>query len=388
MHINVHFRPLRSIQVHLGPFRSIQVHCPFLPLCPLSILQINLSDLIAPYKNFILDFISESDKLVEFRYKMIDSLFMRRNTVKRHIFLAALAVMLNSNSSTWAQQEIYSDVGSEKIDEVKPQKSPFSFSAFTDVNGKAKINKGFFKGDKFQFGVANGELSCVYYYSPQYEEAANAALAYTETYFGWKENPWFDQTHFHTVTLSLGGITKRFNSWTWRGLLQINYDGFEKFDAEYFNYNIMLWGRYELFKDIGVHMGFFAETGMRMDRIYPIIGFDWKISERWKLNAVFPFDMALQYLIAKHWTIALAGRTFDSRHRVRPHESHSRYVVRYTNFGLEAMLKYEQDGLSANIHAGVTTGGKYRIANAHNHHPHNYHVDPSGYIGALVESRF
>lgn len=307
--------------------------------------------------------------------------------MKWFTFLAS-ALLINTVSIAWAQQEIYSDVGSEEIDQSKTQGSPFTFSAFTDVTGKAKINKGFFKDDKFQFGIANAELSCVYYYCPEYSEAANVALAYTETYFGWKENPWFDQTHFHTLTLSLGGLTKRFDHWTWRGLIQINYDGFDKFDAEYFNYNFMLWGRYELCQNFGIHMGFFSETGMRMDRIYPIIGFDWQISERWKLSAVFPFDMALSYLIAKHWTVALAGRTFDSRHRVKPHESHAGYVTRYSNFGLEAMLKYEEKGLIANIHVGVTTGGDYRIANSHNHHPRHYHLDPAGYVGAQVESRF
>lgn len=311
--------------------------------------------------------------------------------MKWHNFLAAFTIAVSSISIfsiARAQEEVYSDVGSESIEEPnKGSSSPFSFAAFTDVTGKAKINKNFFKGDEFQFGVANAELTCVYYYCPEYSEAANVALAYTETYFGWKENPWFDQTDFHTVTLSLGGITKRFNRWTWRGQLQINYDGFEVFETAYFNYNIILWGRYQWCKDIGIHMGFYVETGMRMDRIYPIIGFDWQISQRWKLNAVFPFDMSLQYLITKEWTVALAGRTFSSRHRVGPDESHPRYVARYGGFGIEGMLKYTGNGFTANIHAGVTSA-RYRIANQQNHHPRTFHLDPAGYVGALIETKF
>lgn len=291
----------------------------------------------------------------------------------------------------WADEDIYpDDIGSEDIEDAtkRSPKTPFSFSGFIDAVGKAKINKGFFKDDDFQFAIANAEAAAVFYYCPAYSEGANIALAYTETYYGWKENPWFDQTHFHTLTLSLGGFTKRLNRWIWRGQVQVNYDGFDKFDSEYFNYNLLLWGRYEVCRSVGIHMGFFAETGMNMDRIYPVIGFDWQIAKRWKLNAVFPFDMNLQYLFNQNWTFCLAGRTFDSRHRVGPKESHPRYVARYSNFGIEAMIRYEGYGTIANIHAGFTTGGMFKVANEHNHHPYHYHLDPAGYVGGAIETKF
>ena len=297
------------------------------------------------------------------------------------------------NLSLFADDDIdTNNMGSENIGgafENQPaSKSPFSFSAYADAVGKAKINKGFFKKDEIQFAIANAEIEAVYYYCPEYSEAANITLGYTETYIGWKENPWFSQTHFDTVTLSFGGITKRFDRWLWRGQVEINYDGFDELTAEYLNYNLILWGRYSICKDIGVHMGFYVETGMRMDRIYPIIGFDWQINRKWKLNAVFPFDMALEYTHTKNWTFALAGRTFSIRHRIQPNDSHGKYVCRYTNFGIEAMVKYSLNDLVANIHAGVTTGGDFKVANSHNHDPNHYHLDPAGYVGAEVDMRF
>lgn len=310
--------------------------------------------------------------------------------MKWHNFLKAAALTLTLSISTLeAQENIYPvDIGAEKINEPTepPPMSPFTFSAFTDAANKAKINKGFYKNDRFQFAVANVESNFVYYYNPNYSEAANAALAYTESYFGWPENPWFEETHFHTLTLSLGGITKRLDRWIWRGELQINYDGWDEFNGSYFNYNFLLWGRYALYQDIGIHMGFYIETGMRMDHIYPVIGFDWKISEKWRLSAVFPTDMILEYQLNRNWILAIAGRTFSNRHRAAPHDN--KCVVRYTNFGLEAMIKYNRPGIEANIHAGVTTGGRLRIANHLNHHPDNLHLDPTGYVGAAIDSKF
>lgn len=310
--------------------------------------------------------------------------------MKWHKFLkAATMALIIFTGTVEAQENIYpEDIGAEKINEpTSPApRSPFSFSAFIDGTSKAKINKGFYKDDKFQFAVANVEGSFVYYYNPVYEEAANVSLAYMKSYFGWAENPWFEQTHFDTLTLSFGGITNRVDRWTWRSQVQFNYDGFDKISASYFNYNLMLWGRYALYQDIGIHMGFFLETGMRMDHIYPILGFDWKISEKWRLSAVFPTDMILEYKYTRNWTFAIAGRTFSNRHRAEPHENQN--LVRYTNFGLEAMVKYMRYGIVANVHAGVTTGGRLRLANKFNHHPDTLHLDPAGYVGAAIDAKY
>lgn len=312
----------------------------------------------------------------------------------RTLLISLISVMTPFTVKLFAQEDIYPpDMGSESISQPLKEaasggKSPFSFSAFFDAVDKAEINKGFFKRDHFQFAIANAELAMIFYYNALYEEAANISLGYTETYFGWHENPWFEQTHFHTLSLTLGGITKRVNRWLWRGQLQVNYDGWDELSAEYFNYDIIFWGRYTCCSNVGIHMGFFVETGMRMDRIYPIIGFDWQINSRWKLNAVFPFDMALEYLINKYWTVALAGRTFSSRHRINPDDCHPKYVTRYSNGGIEAMIKYTRAGVSANLHAGVTLGGDLKIANSHNHKPHHYHLDSAGYIGGEVDVRF
>ncbi len=52
------------------------------------------------------------------------------------------------------------------------------------------------------------------------------------------------------------------------------------------------------------------------------------------------------------------------------------------------MVKYETQYLSANIHTGSTLEGDFRVSNKNNHHPHHYHLDPSGYVGAEIEVTF
>lgn len=307
--------------------------------------------------------------------------------IRKFLTIVALTLGLATNSAE-AQLDIFpADVGSDEVDEQDLKPTPFFFNTFVDGVGKAKINNTYFKGDKFQFAIANAELGLVCYYNPCYTEGITTSIAYTETYYGWRENPWFDQEHFQTTSLTFSGFSKRLDRWFWRGMVQFNIDGWN-WDGDYAFYNFMMWGRYTLCQDWGIHVGFFAETGMRIDRVYPVIGFDWQISEKWKLNAVFPFDMSLQYAWTKHWTVSLAGRTFDSRHRVNKKNANRQYLARYTNGGIEMMIKYEKNGLTANVHAGSTLGGVYRLSNHDNRDPHHYKLDAAGYAGAEIDVRF
>ncbi|WP_068468095.1 hypothetical protein [Candidatus Protochlamydia phocaeensis] len=313
--------------------------------------------------------------------------------MKLHPILTALFITINVFTlPLWADGDVTinpTDFSSENINQAKPpQKTPFSLTTLVDSIGNSKIERGHFKGDNIRFAEASAEVGSVVYYCPAYSEGANIALRYTATYIKWLENPWFDQQHFHTITLSFGGVTKRIDKWFWRTQLSINYDAGSKFDTEYINYDLILWGRYEYCRDIGLHVGFLAQTGMRLDRVYPIIGADWQISRDWKLNLVFPVNVSLEYAITPHWFFVLAGRNFDSRHRVKAHESHHKALIRYENIGAEVAIKYAALGMTANIHAGTTLGGCYRLADRHNHHPNHYYLQPAGYVGGEIDVKF
>lgn len=280
----------------------------------------------------------------------------------------------------------FRDVGSETT--VEPKRGPFTLSVDFDAIGNSKINNSFYKGDKLRFAIAEAELSSIIYYCPAYHEAANIAISYTYTTLEWHHNPWFNQTHFNTFTLSLGGISKRIDRWLWQSQISINLDANEWDINDYATYDFILWGRYSYCDHIGVHVGFIAQTGMKMDRVYPIFGADWQMSPKWKLNLVYPVNVSLEYLVAENWSIALAGRSFNPRYRVHKHKPFGKSLVRYENTGAEFAVKYHAKDMSANIHAGTTLGGKFRVANSQNHHPHTYKLDPAGYVGAEVDVHF
>lgn len=284
-----------------------------------------------------------------------------------------------------------SDMSSENIKEPADQakkSTPFNLNTQFDAVGKAEIKEGYFKKDEVQFAQGEIELGMIFYYCEAYKEGAQAAISYTSAYLNWVNNPWFDQDHFHVVSLTLGGFSHRLRKWFWRGQVSINMDAKEWDLNEYANYDLLFWGRYEYCKNIGVHVGLIAETGMLMDRVYPIVGADWTLSKKWKLNLVYPVNVSLEYILTKKWTLALAGRTFNSRYRIAKNEGQSKALVRYENVGAEFAIKYEDTNFTANIHGGTTLGGSLRIANRHNHHPRHYKLCPAPYVGAEAALKF
>lgn len=288
---------------------------------------------------------------------------------------------------SWADIELdQQDIGSEKINQPV-KRNPFSFETHIDAISPSKINKGFYKGDKIHYAEADIEAGMIVYYQPMYTEGARIALSYSPTYLQWVNNPWFDQDHFNLISLSLSGFTKRLDDWFWRVQLTANFDA-EKWSCQYTSYDLLLWGRYTCYKSIGLHFGFLAQTGLRMDRVYPVIGFDWQISRQWNLNLVYPVNISLTYSFSPRWSIGAAGRLFSPRFRVH-HQDHSyKPLVRYTNVGAEFIIKYEREAMSANIHVGSTLGGTLRLANRQNDHARHYHLDPSAYAGLAIDVKF
>lgn len=288
-----------------------------------------------------------------------------------------------------ADEEVDITVSNYSAEEITTQSNaPFFFESKADFIEKTKIKKGFFEDDHVQFATGEAQLGMFFYGCPRYKEGAYAAIKYITTFLHWPHNPWFEQSHFHTASFSLGGVTQRINRWLWKAEAAINMDANEWDINDYANYDLLLWGRYEYAPDIGVHVGLIVQTGMQMDRVYPILGFDWRISKKLKLNLVFPVNVSLEYMITQNWSILMAGRNFDSRFRVSHNKGHRKPLLRYSNVGGEIVIKYENTAFSFNVHAGSTLGGLLRVANHSNHHPRHFHLKPSPYAGGEVAVKF
>ncbi len=283
------------------------------------------------------------------------------------------------------------DIGSENIKapEEEAGAGPFKLRALVDVVGKAKV-KNSFANNHLYFSTGQGEAGLVYYYDACIEEGANVVLLYQNTYLDWEANPYFTQKDISTLGLELGGFTKRLPDWTWSGQLTINFDnvGYWNFQ-DYMYYDMLLWGRYAYCKNIGLHIGFLAETGMKMDRVYPIIGVDWEYDCNWKVNLIFPLNISVVYTINTAWSVAFASRFFDERHRVKKKEWLSEGLWHYQSTGAEFGINYTPTKwISANLHAGSTLGGHLKIADRHYKHRHRVRLDPAPYVGGEVTVNF
>lgn len=282
------------------------------------------------------------------------------------------------------------DIGSESIElQETSQGYPFKVKLAGDWVDKARIRKHheFFH---ITFATAVLDASMVYYYDACNKEAAMAAVAYKKTYLNWKHNPFFKETNFDMISLILGGYSERLTDWIWRGQISINFDNIEHWEFQnYMNYDLMLWGRLNLCEDIGFHIGIFAQTGMKIDRVYPIIGIDWKYSDNLQINLIYPLNISAVYQFNCHWSAALAARFFDERHRVKKDAYLSEGLWSYRVTGIECALNYTPtDWIAANVHLGSTLGGILKVANRNYNHRRRFTVDDSAYAGGEISISF
>lgn len=303
------------------------------------------------------------------------------------LFTGILLSTLHLNAQVDTQ-----DIGSENVTPpaADDTKRPFKIGVSGDYICKAKVKRGKCPLGHVTFATAQAEVNLVYYYQECYEEGAAIALAYDRTYMNWDENPFFDQKNIDQASIILSGFSKRLCDWEWRSQVAINFDDLKCWTFnDYMNYDIVLWGRYAYCQDVGLHIGFWAQTGMKFDRVYPIIGFDWQYDCHWKFNVIFPMNISAVYSFDCAWSVALASRFFDQRHRMCKHEHLPEAIYHYQTTGGEFALNYNPgDYLSANVHAGYNFGGHLSIASRHYHHNRRLRVEGAPYAGAEVAVRF
>lgn len=268
------------------------------------------------------------------------------------------------------------------------EQGPFVIRAAYDYIGKAEFDKHPYKNQKFRFSEVDVDASAVFYYNPCYKEGWVATLGWTQDDLDWNQNPFFHQKKFQQVSLGLAAFTSRAENWDWRAVAKANIDPEHLNFQEYLTWDFLVWGRYKLNCDWGVHFGLLALTGMKIDRVYPIIGFDWTISRKWTLNAVFPTNISLLYKYSCNWTFNLAARFWEVRHRTSENQPLPRAVWIYRNAGIELGTTYKWKGWLANIHAGYAVGGKLKIANKHYRHKHNLNFNGSPYAGGEISYNF
>jgi hypothetical protein len=271
--------------------------------------------------------------------------------------------------------------------------SPFSIDLSFEGTGKSKFEHDRCKIplNDVEFDIAELDASMVFHYNECYKEGLLATVAYTYTRIKW-DNPYFSQNHFDTVSLAIGGFTERAENWLWKGEVRLNAD-VDYFDiSDNLFWNIVLAGRYAYTENIGLNIGFIAFTGMKIDRFYPIIGFDWKINESWRLDLVYPTNIALTYSLSEQWSFDVAGRAFDERHRVGKSKLHewNKGLIEYRAGGIEIGVNYKtcNGNWLANVHVGEILGGRVRVATKGHHNLKRYTFKNAPYVGGEIAGRF
>lgn len=304
--------------------------------------------------------------------------------------LLTAALIFTSTSLTADNDVDVEDLSSEDINE-NVSGGPFNIEISTDFIGKAEFeNRHRHHYKDFTFATGDLDLSFIYYYNPCLKEGASLGVSYMRTRLDWKENPFFTQKDYNTVSLNFAGFSQRFKDWTWRGQASVNFDNIEHWNLEdYVNYDLLLWGRYAYRPDFGVHLGLLVLTGMKIDRVYPVIGIDWTYNCHWKLNLVFPMDISIVYTVDDCWAISLASRFITQRHRVKKDQFLSRGLWFYTSTGAELAVKYTpRKWISVNVHIGENFGGHLKVANRHYKESHRLPFGAAPYAGAEVDINF
>lgn len=285
-------------------------------------------------------------------------------------------------------------VGDEQL--IQPQNlHPFKLILSSDRTGASKLTKKHndedFENTELKYGQANATLEATFYYDPCRVEGAIATAGYSHTLFDWNANPYFEQQNFNTLTLGIDGFSGRCNGWFWQARLAAN------FDLDHFNFNYyttfdgLLWGRYSSpqCQDWGFHFGIIGQTGMHVDRVYPILGADWQYSPKLKLNLIFPLNVSAIYKFDCNWSAGVGGRFFDTRHRTGNDEPKPMAIICYRAIGAEALINYSNcDWMDANIHAGYIVTGKLKVSNKHQEHGKWFEIGYAPYIGAQADFKY
>lgn len=304
-----------------------------------------------------------------------------------HRILAGLALVWFPLHSEEFQSEDFSQV--QITPNQESQGGPFKFEVNYDFVGNAKFNKKRIHKEHIRFAQADINSQFIFHYNKDYKEGAFVGLGYNWYDMHWSRNPGFTKKNFKTISFSLAGFSERCCDWLWIGQVTGNIDADHPDFSEYLTWDILVWGRYAYCNNIGINIGFLAQTGMKIDRCYPVVGVDWQCWDNLKLSAVYPVNISAVYTINCHWSVDVAARFFDFRDRAGPHAHLRKAVFHYQNSGAEFGVNYEwASWLHANAHIGYTFGGTLKIANQHNHHPHHFKFGSAGYAGAEVDVRF
>ncbi len=114
------------------------------------------------------------------------------------------------------------------------------------------------------------------------------------------------------------------------------------------------------------------------------------MGDRWKINFVYPVNMAAIYTINETWSVSIVGKIWNTRHRVNKNEALPKAILDYRNNGVEVGLNYACGKfLTANVHVGSTLGdGNLQVLNHNGDNIRYNNFKASPYLGGSLSVKF
>lgn len=250
--------------------------------------------------------------------------------------------------------------------------------ADVDVSGTASGNLLFNKENAFLYMLL--PISAESYFFPRIE--------WNTFEMNWSQNPKFQATRFYYAQFGLTFYTKALQDWRW--IFRADYNmNIKHPSARYGLFSGLAWGSHQIHPDWHYHIGAMGYAGLHGDIFYPVIGFDYTPSEKWLIQAIFPFAYSVDYNLTKEWRFSLLGRPLKERFRTGPNEIQPESIFNYSSMGAEFNIHYEKFmRVEAELFAGYNFGGSFYIKNQQAQNALYADVKGAPYVGAKLDYAF
>jgi len=201
-------------------------------------------------------------------------------------------------------------------------------------------------------------------------------------------DPWDE---IYSVTLSLSATYLLDDKWSLFGGGFVNSSGESGADfSDTITGGGFLGVGYSFTPDLTIQGGIGVRTRLEDDeRIFPVIGVQWKIDEQFSLRTEGP-GLRVTYAASDEWSFYLRGAYEDREFRLADDNSTVRDgVVRDQSVPIGLGVEWRPTGgLSVGLEAGAIVWQEYDIQSSSGRTLNEIETDPTPYIGLRVDYRF
>lgn len=186
------------------------------------------------------------------------------NAIKNFsLWLSAFALCCATLSADDDMDISLQDLSSEKMMGGNgEEETSFRISARGDWIGRSKINKHRYNRQSVEFYTAEIQAEGLFYcFDKECKEGLGVGLGYTHSHFKWNKNESLRDENMDQLSLTVLAFSQRLHNWIWMGSVTANWEPKYGDLAEYTNYDLLFWGKYNCLDDINFHIGFLALTG-------------------------------------------------------------------------------------------------------------------------------